>query len=170
MEGILFYIISAVAVLCAVMVVANPFSKNPITSALFLVVTTISLAGLFVLLNAFFIAIVQILIYAGAVVVLFLFVLMLIDLNEEQKRRIKFATIISGLIGAGAMIYVIISALCKSGFSSANKNAIEGSPSALGNAFFSRGEFLLPFEIVSVLLLVAICGSIYIAAKDKNKL
>ncbi len=137
---------------------------------MFLVVTIISLAGLFVLLNAFFIAIVQIVVYAGAVIVLFLFVLMLIDLKEEQKRRLKFATFISGLIGAGSMGYVIISALCKSSFSSANKNAIEGSPAALGNAFFSQGEFLLPFEVISVLLLVAICGSIYIAAKDKNKL
>ncbi|MGB9602595.1 MAG: NADH-quinone oxidoreductase subunit J, partial [Limisphaerales bacterium] len=87
MEAIFFYIFAVLAVLCAVMVVANPFSKNPITSALFLVLTIISLAGLFVLLNAYFIAAVQILVYAGAVIVLFLFVLMLIDLREEMRKK-----------------------------------------------------------------------------------
>ena len=67
--------------------IANPFSRNPVTSAMFLVLTIASLAGLFVLLHAFFLAAVQVLVYAGAVMVLFLFVIMLLDLKEEERRK-----------------------------------------------------------------------------------
>jgi NADH:ubiquinone oxidoreductase subunit 6 (subunit J) len=71
------------------MTVANPFSRSPVASALFLVLTMVWLAGLFVLLHAFFIAAVQILVYAGAVMVLFLFVIMLLDLKEEERRTLE---------------------------------------------------------------------------------
>ena len=76
---ILFYVFAALTLLCGVLVVANPFSRSPVTSAMFLVLTIISMSGLFVLLHAFFLAAVQVLVYAGAVVVLFLFVIMLLD-------------------------------------------------------------------------------------------
>src|SRR6185369_12197051 len=89
MENILFYIFAALTLLCGVLVVANPFSRNPVTSAMFLVLTIIAMAGLFVLLHAFFLAAVQVLVYAGAVMVLFLFVIMLLDLKEEEQRKIK---------------------------------------------------------------------------------
>src|SRR5438876_6412998 len=69
-------------------VIANPFSLNPVTSAMFLVLTIASLAGLFVLLHAFFLAAVQVLVYAGAVIVLFLFVIMLLDLKIEERRKV----------------------------------------------------------------------------------
>src|SRR5499427_3038060 len=85
----LFYVFAALTLLCGILVVANPFSRNPVTSAMFLVLTIISMAGLFVLLHAFFLAAVQILVYAGAVIVLFLFVIMLLDLKEEERRRMK---------------------------------------------------------------------------------
>src|SRR5690242_10634923 len=91
---IAFYLFAFLTVACAVMVVANPFSRNPVTSAMFLVLTIVSMAGLFVQLHAFFLAAVQILVYAGAVIVLFLFVIMLLDLKEEERRRIK-------VVGAG---------------------------------------------------------------------
>ena len=83
------------------LVVANPFSRNPVTSAMFLVLTIISMAGLFVLLHAFFLAAVQILVYAGAVMVLFLFVIMLLDLKEEERRKIKYFTAVAGGFGRG---------------------------------------------------------------------
>ena len=86
---ILFYVFAFLTLACGVLVVANPFSRNPVTSAMFLVLTIVSLAGLFVLLHAFFLAAVQVLVYAGAVMVLFLFVIMLLDLKEEERRRIK---------------------------------------------------------------------------------
>src|SRR5512136_2466618 len=88
------------AVLFAFLVIANPFSRNPVTSAMFLVLTIVSLAGLFVLLHAFFLAAVQIVVYAGAVMVLFLFVIMLLDLKAEERRQIKRF----GLVGGGAAV------------------------------------------------------------------
>src|SRR5438045_4355896 len=86
---VLFYLFAAATLICGVLVVANPFSRSPVTSAMFLVLTIISLAGLFVLLHAFFLAAVQILVYAGAVMVLFLFVIMLLDLKQEEQRHVK---------------------------------------------------------------------------------
>ena len=98
---VLFYVFAAFTLFCGVLVVANPFSRNPVTSAMFLVLTIISMAGLFVLLHAFFLAAVQILVYAGAVMVLFLFVIMLLDLKEEQRRKIKFFGFVAGLVSVG---------------------------------------------------------------------
>ena len=82
----LFYIFAAITLLSGLMVVAGP-SRNPITSAMFLVITMIGMSGLFVLLQAYFLAAIQLLVYAGAVMVLFLFVIMLLNLGEEEKRR-----------------------------------------------------------------------------------
>src|SRR5467141_3895568 len=98
MQDILFYIFGALAVLFGFLVVANPFSRNPITSAMFLVLAIASLAGLFVLLQAFFLAAVQVLVYAGAVMVLFLFVIMLLDLKAEERRKIKKLGLAAGVI------------------------------------------------------------------------
>src|SRR5262250_3366409 len=104
MQDILFYIFALLTLLCGFFVIANPFSRNPVTSAMFLVLTIASLAGLFVLLHAFFLAAVQVLIYAGAVMVLFLFVIMLLDLKAEERRRIKTAGIVLGLISVGSIL------------------------------------------------------------------
>src|SRR6202451_1378737 len=100
-QDVLFYVFAALTLLCGVLVIANPFSRNPVTSAMFLVLTIISMAGLFVLLHAFFLAAVQILVYAGAVMVLFLFVIMLLDLKEEQRRKIKAVAGALGVAAAG---------------------------------------------------------------------
>src|ERR1051325_11344899 len=89
MHETLFYIFAYLTLLCGFLVVANPFSHNPVTSAMFLVLTIVCLAGLFVQLHAYFLAAVQILVYAGAVMVLFLFVIMLLDLKAEEKRKVK---------------------------------------------------------------------------------
>src|SRR5215471_4377703 len=101
MQDLLFYLLAASTLLCGFLVIANPFSRNPVTSAMFLVLTIASLAGLFVLLHAFFLAAVQVLVYAGAVIVLFLFVIMLLDLKAEAVRKIKFYGILAGLIAVG---------------------------------------------------------------------
>src|SRR5437870_7559391 len=89
MQDALFYLFATLTLVCGFLVIANPFSRNPVTSAMFLVLTIASLAGLFVLLHAFFLAAVQILVYAGAVMVLFLFVIMLLDLKDEERRRAR---------------------------------------------------------------------------------
>src|ERR1041385_8088988 len=103
MENLLFYLFAALTLLCGLLVVANPISRNPVTSAMFLVLTIISLAGLFVLLHAFFLAAVQVLVYAGAVMVLFLFVIMLLDLKEEARRKFKTFGVVAGLVSVGAL-------------------------------------------------------------------
>src|SRR6202167_2529283 len=119
-QDVLFYVFAALTLLCGVLVIANPFSRNPVTSAMFLVLTIISMAGLFVLLHAFFLAAVQILVCAGAVIVLFLFVIMLLDLKEEQRRRIKMFGIVAGLVSVGLITDVFLKCLHHTDFPGAD--------------------------------------------------
>src|SRR6266498_5001174 len=108
MQDFCFYLFSALTLLCGFLVVANPFSRNPVTSAMFLVLTIVSMAGLFVLLHAFFLAAVQVLVYAGAVMVLFLFVIMLLDLKEEEQRRIKAFGLVTGSLSVLAVLALVV--------------------------------------------------------------
>src|SRR6188474_2346353 len=103
LPDILFYVFAFLTLACGFLVVANPFSRNPVTSAMFLVLTIASLAGLFVLLHAFFLAAVQVLVYAGAVMVLFLFVIMMLDLKEEARRKFKTFGLVAGLVSVGTL-------------------------------------------------------------------
>src|SRR5213596_3116892 len=114
LADILFYVFAAMTLLCGVLVVANPFSRNPVTSAMFLVLTIVSMAGLFVLLHAFFLAAVQVLVYAGAVMVLFLFVIMLLDLKEEQRRKANKFGWVTGIISVGAILTIFLQAISES--------------------------------------------------------
>src|SRR5262245_49863751 len=165
MEDLLFYLFAALTLVCAVLVVANPFSRNPVTSAMFLVLTIVALAGLFVLLHAYFLAAVQVLVYAGAVMVLFLFVIMLLDLKEEQRRKANRFGWVTGLISVGAILAIFLRAiLAGHAAGSAPAPALEGATHPLGKMLFT--EYLLPFEIVSVLLLVAMVGVILLSKKD----
>jgi len=162
LPDILFYVFAALTLLCGVLVIANPFSRNPVTSAMFLVLTIISMAGLFVLLHAFFLAAVQIIVYAGAVMVLFLFVIMLLDLKEEQRRKIKLFGLVGGLISAGAIACIFLKSL-KTVAPSAAAPTAEGDTNSLGQLLFT--QYTLPFEVVSVLLLVAMVGVILLSKK-----
>lgn len=159
---VLFYVFAALTLLCGILVIANPFSRSPVTSAMFLVLTIISMAGLFVLLHAFFLAAVQILVYAGAVMVLFLFVIMLLDLKEEERRKIKLFGFIGGLVSVGA-IFTIFAKSLASIKPAAAAPTLEGETYALGKLLFT--QYVLPFEIVSVLLLVAMVGVILLSKK-----
>ena len=162
---ILFYVFAVATLLFGALVVANPFSRNPITSAMFLVLTIISMAGLFVLLHAFFLAAVQVVVYAGAVMVLFLFVIMLLDLKEEERRKIKKTGLVAGVISVGAIIAIFIRSLLAThpGKELTAPSAV-GDTAALGKLLFTK--YLLPFEIISVLLLVAMVGVILLSKKD----
>ncbi len=162
LPDILFYVFAALTLLCGVLVIANPFSRSPVTSAMFLVLTIISMAGLFVLLHAFFLAAVQIIVYAGAVMVLFLFVIMLLDLKEEQRRKIKLFGLVGGLISAGAIACIFLKSL-KTVAPSAAAPTAEGDTNSLGQLLFT--QYTLPFEVVSVLLLVAMVGVILLSKK-----
>ncbi|MEC7883015.1 MAG: NADH-quinone oxidoreductase subunit J [Verrucomicrobiota bacterium] len=195
MESILFNIFAVLAVLSALLVVVNPFSRNPVTSAMFLVTTMISISGLFVLLNAYFLAAVQILVYAGAVMVLFLFVIMLLDVQETARRKLRVVSLVMGFLSVGALFGVYKSSLEATyeqeldgssgavqfgeitGFwaefaeSNYSYNKVEGSvigsTQALGQELFSSvNGFILPFEIVSILLLVAMIGVILLSKKE----
>jgi NADH-quinone oxidoreductase subunit J len=159
LPDILFYVFAFLTLLCGALVIANPFSRSPVTSAMFLVLTIISMAGLFVL------AAVQVLVYAGAVVVLFLFVIMLLDLKEEERRKIKTFGLVTGLVSVGAIAGILVKSLgqAQPGADPANFQH-EGATIPLGKILFT--QYLLPFEIVSILLLVAMVGVILLSKKD----
>ena len=163
-QDLFFYLFAALTLLCAFLVVANPFTRNPVTSAMFLVLAIISMAGLFVLLHAFFLAAVQVLVYAGAVMVLFLFVIMLLDLKEEGRRHFKTFAVITGVISVGALAALTLKTIWTSGVGQGTTPQIEGATRPLGKLLFT--QYLLPFEIVSVLLLVAMVGVILLSKKD----
>ncbi len=164
MQDILFHILAALTLVFGFLTVANPFSRNPVTSAMFLVLTMGALAGLFVLLNAFFIAAVQILVYAGAVMVLFLFVIMLLDLKEEERRKFNKFGIGAGVVAVGGIAAMLVKTLWFSQVGAGKTPKIEGATATLGKELFTN--YLLPFEIVSVLLLVAMVGVILLSKKD----
>ena len=182
MESILFNIFAVLAVLSALLVVVNPLSRNPVTSAMFLVTTMISISGLFVLLNAYFLAAVQILVYAGAVMVLFLFVIMLLDIQETARRKLRIVSLVMGFVAVGALFGVYKSSVEatyeKAGHETQalgqaaeeaeeDSEVVVGRTQALGKGLFSHeGGFILPFEIVSILLLVAMIGAILLSKKE----
>jgi NADH-quinone oxidoreductase subunit J len=157
-----FYLFSALTLLCGSLVILK---RNPVTSAMFLVLCIVSLAGLFVLLQAFFLAAVQVLVYAGAVMVLFLFVIMLLDLKEEVRRKIRLARGLTGLIAVVAVAAIVLNIIW-----TANPGAnlppatLVGGTAPLGRMLFQ--QYLLPFEILSLLLLVAMLGVILLSKKE----
>lgn len=159
---IAFYIISALTLLCGGLVILN---RNPVTAAMCLVLCMVSLAGLFVLLQAFFLAAVQVLVYAGAVMVLFLFVIMLLDLKEEVRRRIKIARAFTGLLAVFAVVAIVLNIIwtAKPG-ASLPAPSLVGGTAPLGKLLFQ--QFILPFEILSLLLLVAMLGVILLSKKE----
>jgi len=117
-----------------------------------------------VLLHAFFLAAVQVLVYAGAVMVLFLFVIMLLDLRAEEHRRIKVLAVIGGLTSAGAILAIFLRMLWLTPLGANEAPTLDGGTLALGKLLFS--QYLLPFEIVSILLLVAMVGVVLLSKKD----
>jgi NADH-quinone oxidoreductase subunit J len=165
MQDLLFYVFAAATLVCGALVVANPFTRNPVTSAMFLVLTIVSLAGLFVLLHAFFLAAVQVLVYAGAVMVLFLFVIMLLDVKAEEQRRMRTTATVLGVLTVAAIYALFLRSFgAFGGPADTAAPQLEGATAALGRLLFT--EYLLPFEIVSVLLLVAMIGVVLLSKKE----
>lgn len=161
---ILFWILSVMALFSALMVIT---SKNPVFSVLWLIVTFFSISGHYILLNAQFLAIVNIIVYAGAIMVLFLFVIMLMNLNREtepQKNRwLKMASAIAG----GCLLLVLVAALRKvdirNQIAEVNTGDI-GLIKNLGKELFTT--YVVPFEISSVLFLSAMVGAVVIGKKE----
>src|SRR5271163_2432799 len=139
MQSAFFYLFAFLTLLCGVLVIANPFTRNPVTSAMFLVLTIVSMAGLFIQLHAFFLAAVQVLVYAGAVMVLFVFVIMLLDLKEEERRRIKGVMAVLGLAAVGMIAYAMIRTVRNADFAAAtNHPQFEGSTQVIGHSLFTQ--------------------------------
>lgn len=164
METLFFLLFAGLALGCGFLTVANPFSRSPVASALFLVLTMVWLAGLFVLLHAFFIAAVQILVYAGAVMVLFLFVIMLLDLKEEERRTWNRFGVAAGVISVGALLGITALTILRAAPGEGAKPELEGTTHALGLTLFQ--QYLLPFEGVSIVLLVAMLGVILLSRRE----
>ena len=163
--AILFWLLTVMTLGSAILVIT---SKNPVHSILALIVTFFSISGHYILLNAQFLAIVNIIVYAGAIMVLFLFVVMLMNLNastEPKKNRLlQFAGFISG----GSLFLVIIAAMMRSNTGS-NMPMMTGGDFGLiknlGMELFKN--YLVPFEISSVLFLSAMIGAVVIGKKEK---
>ncbi len=162
-SDILFYFLSALALGSAIMVV---ISRNPVHSVLWLIVTFFAISGHYILMNAQFIGIVNLIVYAGAIMVLFLFVIMLMNLNaaeEPQKNRwMKFAGIISG----GCLLLVMVAALKNAEIRGMETQMQEGNIGLienLGRTLFT--DFVVPFEVSSVLFLSAMVGAVVIGKK-----
>ena len=166
MSIVIFYLFAAIAVIAALGVV---ILRNPVYSALCLAVVFVSLAGLYVLLSAPFLAAAQVMIYAGAILILFVFVIMLLSPGQEpQKGEMKWQrplAVIFGVALVAQLVLVVALAVLPSarGVYTPEWIAQIGSTQAVGASLFT--DFLLPFEITSLLLLVAIVGVIVLAKK-----
>jgi NADH-quinone oxidoreductase subunit J len=161
----LFYFLAFLAILSALLVV---FSRNAVYSVLYLIITLFSIAGHYVLLNAQFLAAVHVIVYAGAIMVLFLYVIMLLNLNEAVEPQKGTLQKIAAAISAGTLLILLIGAL-------KGTDAVVGelTPSEmgyvknLGQVLFT--DYLLPFEITSILLLAAMIGAVMLGKPEKQK-
>jgi len=163
-EGIFIYLAAAIFVLSILVITRS----NPVHSVLTMLLLFFHIAGLYVTLNAEFLAAVQVIVYAGAILVLFLFVILLLNLKEEMLARRYVGPWPLGLLATMALLLVIVLSLRS--FSPGPQGVFitevireETNTRALGKLFFT--EFIYPFEVVSVILLVAIIGAIVLAKK-----
>ncbi len=165
MQLALFWIFSLLTLIFAVGVA---FLRNPVSSAMCLVMTFVGLAALFVTLDAYFIGVVQVLVYAGAVMVLFLFIIMLLDLRAEKRRSVKISAwvggglVIGGFVAALARVVATLPALHVT--KPALSNPAVNDVAAIGETLFRN--FNLPFQIIGVLLLVATVGVVVLSRKE----
>ncbi|MDL1914190.1 MAG: NADH-quinone oxidoreductase subunit J [Bergeyella sp.] len=163
MEQIIFYFISGITVLSALFFV---FSRNPLYAILSLIVTFFSIAGLYVLLNAQFLAIVQVIVYAGAIMVLFLYILMMLNLNKENESKKHVFYQCLGVLATGILFLGILSAykgITRETFATDADPSV-GLTENLGKLLFN--EYVLPFEFASILILAGIVSVVLVGKKD----
>jgi NADH-quinone oxidoreductase subunit J len=161
---ILFWFLSALTVFSALMVVV---SKNPVYSVLWLIFTFFCISGHYILLNAQFLFIVNIIVYAGAIMVLFLFVIMLMNLNKSSEPQKNRWLRMAGVLAGGCLLLVFVAALknidIRRQVAETNTGDI-GLIQNLGKALFN--EYVVPFEISSILFLSAMVGAVVIGKKE----
>ena len=157
----LFYLLSFLSILFALLVVV---SKNPMHSVLYLILTFFTIAGHYVLLNALFLAAVHVIVYAGAIMVLFLYVIMLLNLNAEtephKNKWLKVAATVSG----GLLMVILVGALRSYSVNLIRPAADIGMIKSLGKVLYN--EFMLPFEISAILFLAAMVGVVMLGKKE----
>lgn len=164
MEQILFFINAAIAVASAVSFV---FSKKPLYAILSLIVTMFSIAGMYILLNAQFLGIVQVIVYAGAIMVLFLYILMMLNLNKDDEIQKNNILKFIGVFCAGMLFIGMLGALRgikQEIFAAENVDSSIGLTKNLGRLLFN--EYVLPFELASILILAGIVGAVLIGKKE----
>ena len=161
---ILFWFLSVLALFSALMVIT---SKNPVYSVLWLILVFFAISGHYLLLNAQFLAIVNIIVYAGAIMVLFLFVIMLMNLNRDSEPRKSKWLRLAGAVAGGCLLLVLVAALknaeTRSTIAEAGTGDI-GLIQNLGKALFN--DYVVPFEISSVLFLSAMVGAVVLGKKE----
>ncbi len=163
MTATLFYFIAFLTIISALFVVLN---RNPVYSAVMLVFCFFSLAALYVLLEAYFVAVLEIIVYAGVIMVLFLFVIMLINVGKEKPATslVQKAKAFPFMLVVLFSLNIILLILWRNEeLHQSNTISSVGSITAIGQALFTK--YLLPFEIASLLLLVALIGTVYLAKK-----
>jgi NADH-quinone oxidoreductase subunit J len=164
-QWLIFLGVAFISVLASFLVVTR---KNPIHSALFLVLTFLCVAVLYLLLYSQFIAIVQVVVYAGAIVMLIVFVIMLLDLENELRSRLKivYSKVIGGFLALLFLLGILYSVVAKSPtgkMGSYTPDKVNANVKAVGEVLFT--QYLFPFEIVSVLLVAAIIGAVILSKK-----
>ena len=161
-HDMLFWGFSIAMLVCGLFVIA---SRNPVASALFLVMLFVFLAGLFVLLEAFFIAAIQVLVYAGAIMVLFLFVIMLLDIKASERRKFRALAVFGGIAVAAAFVWemaIVITRPVKP--LAAGGDQLGGGLEQIVKPLFTN--YLLPFEVTALLLLVAMIGVVLLSKRE----
>ncbi len=159
---ILFLVFGTVCVAGAVNLLAQ---RHPINSALSLVVVMGALAGEYLLLGAEFLGAVQVIVYAGAIMVLFVFVIMLLNAGEEERTKGSRVALLFGVPGMLAGSLIIAWVLVHAGTGDVPLGALPGHPREIAQLLFH--DFLLPFEVTSVLVLIAILGAVVLAARPE---
>ena len=170
LPNLLFYLFAAIAILCAMMTVSR---RNPVASALWLIGAFFSLAAIYTLLGAYFIGIIQILVYAGAIMVLFLFVIMLMNLGNEYEPDFR-GTVWKVVAGGTALVMIALLARMSTMEASivgagsgadllAQQVAEQGVVGVIGIPMFT--EFMVPLQVTGILLLVAVVGAVALAKR-----
>jgi NADH-quinone oxidoreductase subunit J len=163
----IWYFLSGLTLLSALMVV---LAKNPIHSVLYLVFTFFCISGHYVLLNAQFLMAVNIIVYAGAIMVLFLFVIMMFDLRKNQPESKSNLTKLAGSVVAGSLLVVLIALVRQNNFQTPLADGFvsqTGMVENLGKVLYS--EYLLPFELVSILFFVAMVGAVLLGKREAGE-
>jgi NADH-quinone oxidoreductase subunit J len=164
----LFYFLTFLALLSAIMVI---FARNPVHSVLYLILTFFCLSGHYILLNAQFLAAVNIIVYAGAIMVLFLFVIMFLNLRRDTEPQKSTAVKLAAVISGGMLLLILVAALRATdtaAISNGNPyNSQIGLVENLGKVLFR--DFLLPFELASILFLVAMVGAVMLGKREAGE-